>query len=485
MRRKVILAAMAVLSIGTGTATRASDPVSSDPTLAAPPPADDDSQRRRPGPEEKHELPPIDPTAVQPPSPALSRETIPVPDRWRLVEAIGVHGKWWDPYNQNSLKGDRPMWGDWFVNVGVISDTVFEPRGVPTPVGNQGDAQSGRLDAFAGAGQTVFTQSVISSFSLIKGDTAFRPPNIEIRVTPVINFNHVSVDADQALNIDPSRGTVRNDGFVGLQEAFVDYHIRNVSDRYDFDSIRIGIQPVTLDFRGFLFEDQQLGIRLFGNRDNNRWQYNVAWFRRIEKDTNSGLNDVTKRLRKDDVFFANLYRQDFPVHGYTVEGVVAYNRNREGTQKDYYDTDGFLVRPAPIGVERPFNYDVVYLGFNGDGHFGRLNLTHSFYAALGNVSANPFTSVIRDDPADIRAWFVAVEPSVDFDWIRVRGQFLYASGDGNPYDHKAGGFDAILENPQFAGAETSYWIRQGVPLVGGGGVGLSGRNGVLNSLRSS
>jgi len=43
----------------------------------------------------------------------------------------------------------------------------------------------------------------------------------------------------------------------------------------------------------------------------------------------------------------------------------------------------------------------------------------------------------------------------------------------------------VLENPQFAGADTSYWIRQAVPLVGGGGVALSMRNGVLPSLRSS
>ena len=62
---------------------------------------------------------------------------------------------------------------------------------------------------------------------------------------------------------------------------------------------------------------------------------------------------------------------------------------------------------------------------------------------------------------------------------------LAASGDKDPFDDKATGFDAILENPQFAGADTSFWIRQAVPLIGGGGVALSGRNGVLPSLRSS
>ncbi|MCS6922256.1 MAG: hypothetical protein NZM07_10155, partial [Elioraea sp.] len=61
----------------------------------------------------------------------------------------------------------------------------------------------------------------------------------------------------------------------------------------------------------------------------------------------------------------------------------------------------------------------------------------------------------------------------------------WASGDRDPYDDKSTGFDAIFENPIFAGADTSYWIRQNVPLVAGGGVTLSGRNGMLNSLRSS
>jgi hypothetical protein len=272
---------------------------------------------------------------------------------------------------------------------------------------------------------------------------------------------------------------------LGLQEAFFDYHIRNVSDRYDFDSIRVGIQPFILDFRGFLFLDQQLGARLFGTRNNNHLQYNVGWIGRLEKDTNAGLNDLGKRPRDDDVFFANLYYQDFLVLGYTAQAIVAYNRNREGNDPPYYNKNGFLERPASVGFERPSNYDVVYIGFNGDGHFGRLNITHSFYGALGNISANPFTSATRPEPADIRAWFAAVEPSVDFDWIRVRGQFLYASGDGDPFDNTAKGFDAIFENPQFAGAETNYWVRQPIPLMGGGGVNLSGRNGILNSLRSS
>jgi hypothetical protein len=268
---------------------------------------------------------------------------------------------------------------------------------------------------------------------------------------------------------------------VGVQEAFVDYHIRNVSDRYDFDSIRVGIQPFSSDFRGFLFQDNQLGIRLFGDRDNNRWQYNLAVFQRIEKDTNSGLNDVTQPLRHDQVFIANLYRQDLPFPGLTSQVSVVYDRDREAGHI-HFDDNGFPVRPALIGDERGRDYDAVYLGYNVDGHIGRLNLTGSAYSVTGKDRNSIFTS----KPADIQAWFAAVEPSYDFDWIRVRGSALWASGDKHPFDNKETGFDAIYENPQFAGSDTSYWIRQSIPFVGGGrAIGINGRNGVLNDLRSS
>ena len=445
---------------------------------------DDSAARRRPGTESVPDLPPIDPNAVPPLTRDVPRESLPIPDRWRLVDAVGVKTRWWDPYNQNTLKADRPLFDDWFVSVGVVSDTVYELRGLPVPVGPQG-ARTGTVDLFGRISQNIFVQNLIPSLAFIKGDTAFKPPDYEIRLTPVLSYNRVKVNENRILRIDPLAGHVRTDAHVGLQEAFLDYHLRNVSDRFDFDSVRIGIQPMTLDFRGFLFQDQQLGVRLFGNRDNNHWQYNLGWLRRLEKDTNSGLNDLGKRLRDDDVFFVNLYRQDFPVVGYTSQGIVAYNRNREGNDAPFYNKNGFLERPASIGYERPSDYDVIYIGYNGDGHFGRFNLTHSIYGAVGNVDANPYTSRTRPESAKIRAWFAAVEPSMDFDWIRVRGQALYASGDSDPFDGTATGFDAIFENPQFAGAETSYWVRQPVPLIGGGGLGISGRNGILNSLRTS
>jgi len=423
------------------------------------------------------------PTSISPiPRPGLADyvESVPLPDRWRIVDTLGYKERWWDPYNRNILKADRPVTGNWFFNLGVISDTVYERREVATPVGGVTTADPRSNDIFGGSDQWAAIQNLAAEFVFYKGDTVFQPPDYEIRITPVFNYNYTELDEIGAVNVDPAQGRTRNDHHLGLQAAFIDKHLRNVSDRFDFDSVRVGIQPFSSDFRGFLFQDNQLGARLFGTRDNNKWQYNLAWFRRLEKDTNSGLNDLGQPLRDDDVIVANLYRQDFPVKGFTSQATVLYNRNREDSEQ-YYNKNGFIERPASLGREAPRKYDVVYLGYNGDGHFGRLNLTASFYYALGKETPGVFV----DAETDISAFFVASELSMDFDWIRPRLSLLYASGDDDPFDDKATGFDAVQENPQFAGADTSYWIRQAVPLIGGGRVALSARNGVLNSLRSS
>src|SRR3546814_5546987 len=57
---------------------------------------------------------------------------VPIPDRWRLIETLGVvKERWFDPYHQNTLKGDRPIdpskvkWlpikgDDWFFGLNLI-----------------------------------------------------------------------------------------------------------------------------------------------------------------------------------------------------------------------------------------------------------------------------------------------------------------------------------------------------------------------------
>ncbi len=482
--------------------------------------------RERPGYNE--ELPdPVtqdNPGAVRAPPPqAFPTDQIPIPDRWRLIQNLGlVTEDPLDPYNQNTYKGDRPICvnspeererreaarnaaeiagteppygsarcitpsflgleeGKWFFVLNAISDTVYEPRSFPIPVGVQTTEDADRLDVFGNDFSTVLSQTFIAGFALLKGSTAYKPPDVEYRVTLAYNINYVDVPERRVLHVEPSKPSHRTDQFLGVQEAFFDYHIRNTSDRYDFDSFRIGIQPFQADFRGFLFNDNQLGFRLFGTRDNNRFQYNLGAFWRLEKDTNSGLNAVLQTPRDDFVFLANVYRQDFLIPALTSQVTVVYNINREGDDLQI-DDNGFPVRPALLGTLRGRDYDVVYLGYNADGRIGRINVTASAYWALGEDRNNFFT----DRPADINAQFYAAELSYDRDWMRFRLSGAYASGDSDPFDDSETGFDAIFENPVFAGADTSYWIRQTLPFAGGGRViSVNGRNGLLNSLRSS
>ncbi len=419
------------------------------------------------------------------PKALLLPDLAPVPDRWRIVESLGYPENRWDPYNNNNpLKGDKPIFGkpgkDWFYNLSAISDTVYEPRNFPLPVGNPTTARPGQLDLIADGDQYLINENLIVENVLYRGDTVFRPPDHEFRLITVFNINHTVADEVGVLKADPAEGDTRTEGFVGIQGAFWDYHIRNVSDRYDFDSFRIGIQPFSTDFRGFLFQDNQLGIRVFGTRNNNIFQYNLGWFRRLEKDSNSGLNDIADDIREDDIFIANLYWQDFPTKGFISQASITHNRNREADDF-FFDDNQFIARPSSLGFERGRDYDVTYLGLSGDGHFGRNNLTFSAYYALGDATNGVFTN----EETDIDAYFFAAEASRDYDWIRARVSFLHSSGDDDAFDTDEKGFDAIFENPQFAGGDTAFFIRQNVPLIGGGRVALNGRNSIIPSLRSS
>jgi hypothetical protein len=410
-----------------------------------------------------------------------------LPDRWRIVEAIGYRENLWDPYNGNNwLKGDKPAWGeDWFVSLLGISDSIVEPRRFRLPVSPASSDQPGTNDTFTqDSDQLVVQQNFALEAVVFKGNTVFKPPDYEFRVTPVVGITYVDVNERGILKANPDFGTDRTEAVVGLQSAFVDKHLRNVSDRYDFDSLRVGIQPFQSDFRGFLFQDAPVGIRLFGTRANNRYQYNIGVFRRIEKDTNTGLNNVIElgedAFREDDFAVFNFYAQDLPVLGFTSQATVVYNRNREGDDL-MYDDNGIIQRPSSIGLERGNNYDVTYVGLNGDGHWGRTNLTLSVYGAFGDADRGTFV----EQKQDIQAAFVAGEASWDFSWIRVRTSAAFATADEDPFDDKAEGFDSIFENPLFIGADTNFWTREPVPLIGGGRVTISGRNGMLNNMRSS
>jgi hypothetical protein len=416
-------------------------------------------------------------------------------DRWRITpppyeltesphgRAVGKKGATLDPYNQNLLKGDLPVFGkNWFFAFTGISDTLSESRTLPTPSGVSA-VKPTSIGVFGKDNQNIFNENVILSFDLFQGDTAFKPITQRLKMTVIGNLNYVHLRENGLVKPDVRRGTSRTDGYAALQELFYERKLKDVSPNYDFLSIRVGSQPFNSDFRGFIFNDTNLGVRLFGNFASNRFQYNLAVFDQREKDTNSGLNMFERR--GEQVAIANIYMQDFLVKGYTQEFSVHYVRD-EATF--HYDKNGDLVRPAPVGVFTPHEIRATYIGEAGLGHIGRFNVDHAVYYVFGKDDLNP---IAGPDPqlkarngVRVGAGSAALEVSYDHDWIRPRLGFFYASGDANPRDRNARGFDAILDSPAFAGGGFSFFNRLGIRLAGAG-VSLVERGSLLPTLRSS
>ena len=436
--------------------------------------------------------PPSPETATTPPLPPANKVFFPEPDRWAVPmpdwdrygvgnERPYVKSHRFDPFDRNKLKGDYPVFGQQtFFDLTAISDTFLDGRRLPTP-SDVSTARPGEPGFFGKGDQLFLDQTFLFSFDLFHGDASFRPIDWRIRVTPVISLNYLDVQEQGIVNIDVRKGTTRLDSHIGLQEAFGELKLRDLSPNFDFVSVRAGIQEFNSDFRGFLFVDEQPGLRFFGNYSNNRWQYNLAYFNFLEKNTNSDLNSMA--LRKQQLILANVYRQDFLVPGYTAQFSVHYNIDQATI---HYDDNGFLVRPSPIGgvvsdgMIRAHAIHAVYLGWTGDGHIGRLNITNAFYQALGNDSYNP----IANRPVTINAQFAAAELSVDKDWARFKISGMYASGSADPRSGRARGFDSIDDSPEFAGGIFSLWDREGIRLTGSG-VLLTPPDSILPDLRSS
>jgi hypothetical protein len=395
--------------------------------------------------------------------------------RYPTFEVPYVKGHWSDPFNQNKLKGDYPIIGNQtFLDVTATSDTFADGRRLPVPSG-LGSASPGESQFFGRFGQFFISENMAFSFDLFHGDTSFRPADWRIQITPGININYLAVQENGIVNFNVLKGATRFDTHVGLQEGFGEVKLKDLSNQYDFVSLRVGVQSFTSDFRGFIFSDQEPGVRLYGTLDSNRYQFNLAYFAMLEKDTNSGLNSFA--FRHQQVMIANIYRQDFIKPGYTIQASFHYDKDDPSFQ---YDTDNFLVRPAPIGDVTPHSVRAYYYGLTGDGHFGKLNLTHAFYQVLGTDKFNE----IAGRRVDINAQMAAVELSLDKDWLRYRLSFFYASGDKDPRDGSARGFDTVFDNPNFAGGFFSLWDREGIRLTPTG-VSLVSPDSLVPDLRTS
>lgn len=443
------------------------------------------------------------PSSVIPTEQQVDGHFVPVEDRWRvglpewdrygtnhprLADSPYEVGRWYDPFRQNVLKGDYPMFGqNTFLELTGVIFTLFEPRQVPTQTGAfESTARPFQAEFFGRPNQRVAFGNVIGIVDLIHGDAGFKQADWRVRVGFISNFNGVGFEEVAQINPDVRKGLIRNRTFTSISETFVEKKIADLSPTFDFVSMRLGAQLFNSDFRGFVWNNVNLAGRIFGNYESNRDQFNLIYFDNIDVDTNSGL--IGPYDRSQQVLIGNVYRQDVIWPGYQMLLNVHYNRDQPSFRQN---RNSATVRPDIAGITRGSTLasvtnpstsslkglNVGYLGWGGDGHINRFNVSHQFYVALGRDSKN----AIGNGPQDVMAYMGALELSYDRDYVRFRSSYFFSSGDGNPNNNTATGFDTIIDNPNFAGTLFSYWQRQSIPLFA---VGLKNRLSLVPSMRA-
>lgn len=430
------------------------------------------------------------PSGISPRDEQENSHFVPMEDRWRIgtpeYDRLGLGhprmheyifrpGYLLDPYHQNVLKGDYPILGQHnFFTLTLTEQQILEGRQVPTPNSPfESTPDPGSEEFFGNPNQFFYVNNMVVSADWLHGDGVFKPADWRVKVTSIFNLNDLNVGELAVVNPDVRQGTSRFRTDYALEEWFGEAKLADFGPDYDFASVRAGSQFFSSDFKGFIFSDTNRGVRLFGTRHANRDQFNLMWFDQTEKDTNSLLN--TFNDRHQNTWIANYYRQDFIWPGFNVELSYHYNRDKPSFK---FDDNNFLVRPDPAGVAAPHRIDAHYIGFAGEGHINRFNISQAAYYVLGKDSLNP----IAGQPQDIHAWMAALEVSYDRDWVRFRSSYFFSSGDSNPNDTEATGFDTIFDNPNFVGGQFSYWQRQQIKLFG---VNLVQRMSLVPDLRSS
>jgi hypothetical protein len=268
-------------------------------------------------------------------------DRVPVRDRWRIgfpeYKRYGSFNAGRDipfrtgsapnPYDQSILKGDYPIFGQHvFMILSGTSFTAVQQQRTPVP-SNVSSARPGSAEFFGKPEVLAFNQVVQFSFEMFSGDSTFKPRSWAIKLSPTFSVpNYVRAREQGVINIDPRRGTSRTDWQFSFEEAFAEVKLEDVNANYDAISARVGIQPFVSDFRGFIYTDNNLGARVFGAFKNNKYQFNLAYFAQLEKDTNSGLNRFDRR--RQNVYVANIFKQDFLAKGYTAQASFHFNDDR-------------------------------------------------------------------------------------------------------------------------------------------------------------
>jgi hypothetical protein len=373
----------------------------------------------------------------------------PSPDRWRMLEPLGIgerpRNPLYDPYLPNVAKGDLPIYGDkvFFSLTGVLDNFVDFKR-------NLDFFSGGRFRNVPYHEHNVLGQVTAAAvLEIFQGDTVFTPKDWAIRVAPILRFRCGDENAT-----DHGCGE-----YITLQEAFGELKLFEIGQTFDATSVRAGIQGFNADFFGLIYNDVQPGVRFFSELERNQFKVNLAAFDRLNKEKLSALNELDKR-RHHQVGVLSLQWDDFILPGFNVLPNFVYN------------TDD-----AP-GVAAGGNLTAFYFGVSTTGHIDRVVVNSAVYYVTGQTAHNTPNRRAQD----ISAWMAFAQGAYPINWLNPRFAVAYASGDDDPNDNTAHGFDSVFDNTAFGGGQFSYLFGEKIQL---GAITVLRGNSVFPSLRGA
>ena len=360
-------------------------------------------------PEGMKQVPLVDPTADERPVGAAGGETVEsapqrdprsreVRDRWRVSfpeydrygSAAGgrdipfKRGKWYDPYSQNLLKGDYPIFGNkFFMILSAVDSVGVEQRRTPIP-SNINSARPGSAEFFGKPEVLGIGHTLQFSFEMFHGDTTFRPRNWAIKISPTLSLpNYVRTREVGVVNVDPRRGTNRTDWHLSFEDAFAEVKLEDLNANFDF-----GLHP-----RG------HPAFRLRLSRLHlHRQQPRRAGLRRVRQQplpvqprlllaVGEGYQQRAQPLRHAPP--ERLHLQHLPA-GLHQEGPhrpdhLRLQRRPPRASSSTATASSSAPRSSATPARTPSRWATS--GVNTDGHMGRINLTTSYYFANGRDDA--------------------------------------------------------------------------------------------------
>ncbi|NOG83103.1 MAG: hypothetical protein HND49_04685 [Planctomycetes bacterium] len=232
-------------------------------------------------------------------------------------------------------------------------------------------------------------------------------------------------------------------------------------------NVKAGIQDYKSDLIGSIYHDTDLGVRVTGSYKGVDWSLYGA--NRIENDLLSDFNQITS-FRDQQVYIAHI---QFNIGKTIVKPSIHFNKDEEGDH-----------RRGRAG--RDEDVEALYFGFTTYGPIGPVNLLTGLYGVFGSQDNVSLVGAIPLRDQNIRA-FVAY---FDVSYPMMNGKItphlgaFYASGDNDPFDSEATGFDAISDHVDVWGSK-GFMIDDRISLGALGGRTLMRHDSPYTSLRDT